>query len=633
MIIYQSSKEEFINNVLDSEIDQIISRSFKAKALSTPSKSELRSWRNSLSYMQQVLNDQEIPGDCGVAIEYKIPQTSKRIDFIITGQDQEKKENAILIELKQWETAELTDQDAVIRTYINNGAKDVSHPSYQAWSYSALLEGFNEAVYSLPILLKPCAYLHNYAEDGIINHSFYSHYIEKAPIFLKSDKLKLRNFIKRYVKYGDTSEIIYRIEIGKIKPSKSLADSLSSMLKGNQEFILIDDQKLVYEKALALARQSSITKKKVFIIEGGPGTGKTVVAVNLLVKITNMGLTCHYVTKNAAPRAVYETKLTGSFRKTHISNLFKGSGSYTDAERNSIDVLVVDEAHRLNEKSGLYANLGENQIKEIIQAATCSIFFIDEDQRVTIQDIGRKKEILKWAQLADAEIHEAELASQFRCSGSDGYLAWLDNTLQIRETANNMLDPKDYYFRVFESPIDLRAQIYQLNKLNNKSRLVAGYCWNWNSKKNPDAYDIILPNFDFKMRWNLASHGGKWLIEPTSVTEVGCIHTCQGLELDYIGVIIGPDLIIRDGKVITDPFKRSSMDKSIRGFKKLLAQNKTEGSLMLDQLIKNTYRTLMTRGMKGCFIYCSDLETSEFIKGRLKNAYPNDDLLTLAAEN
>jgi len=632
MIIYQNTRTAFLKDVNDAEIDEVIKSAFKAKQLSIPAENELRSWRNSLVYMGQVLNDDELPRDCGVAIEYKIPQTSKRIDFIITGFSESKKEHAVLVELKQWDSAEMTDQDAIVRTYINKGKKEVNHPSYQAWSYSALLEGFNEAVYTIPIQLKPCAYLHNYPADGVINNKFYSDYINKAPLFLKADKLKLREFIKQYVKYGDQKQIIYKIEQGKIRPSKGLADSLASMLKGNQEFILIDDQKTVFEKALSMAKTASGEKKKVFIVEGGPGTGKTVVAVNLLVKTTNLGLMSHYVTKNAAPRAVYEAKLTGSIKKSHISNLFKGSGAYYASEKNSMDVLIVDEAHRLNEQSGLYSNLGENQIKEIIQTAKCAVFFIDEDQRVTIQDIGTKKEIIKWARLADAEIYEAELSSQFRCSGSDGYLAWLDSLLQIKDTANDTLDSKEYDFRVFDSPNDLRDEIFRLNRLNNKARLVAGYCWDWKSKKDPNAYDIELKGFDFKMQWNLASYGSTWLINPESVSEVGCIHTCQGLELDYIGVIIGLDLVVRNGKLITDATKRSSMDRSIRGFKNLLKQNKSGTEIFLDKIIKNTYRTLMTRGLKGCFVYCTDSETSSFIKTKLSMRYLENENFSIAAE-
>jgi uncharacterized protein len=635
MIVYQNTKGSFLDDVLTNNIDQIIQDAFKKKLNASISQSEKKSWKNSLQYMNNVLQDTAIPEDCNVSIEYRIPQTSKRIDFILTGQNENKEDYALLIELKQWETAELTSKDAIIKTYLGKSEREVSHPSYQAWSYAALLNGFNETVYIENIQLKPCAYLHNYVRDGIIDNAFYADYIEKAPIFLKSDAIKLRDFIKKYLKYGDRSRIMYRIESGKIKPSKSLADSLSSMIKGNDEFILIDDQKLIYETAIGLAKRSSEKNKHVLIVEGGPGTGKTVVAVNLLVTLTKLGLLAQYVTKNAAPRAVYESKLTGTLKKTHISNMFKGSGSYVDTDRNAFDALIVDEAHRLNEKSGLFNNLGENQIKEIIHASKCSIFFIDEDQRVTLNDIGKKDEIIKWANLAGAEVHETELASQFRCNGSDGYLAWLDEVLGIRETANDKLDPEEYDFRIFSSPNELRDAIFEKNRKNNKSRLVAGYCWYWKSKKDPTSFDITIPGHPFQMRWNLLNYGGPWLIDPDSVSEVGCIHTCQGLELDYVGVIIGPDLIVRNGKVITDVSKRATDDRSVKGYKKLLANSGSKDSReRLDLIVKNTYRTLMTRGLKGCYLYCTDKETEQYFRSGINSSmeYGENNDLSVAAE-
>ncbi len=391
-----------------------------------------------------------------------------------------------------------------------------------------------------------------------------------------------------------------------------LADSMVNMLKGNQEFVMIDDQKLVYEEALKLTTIATSNRKQVLIVKGGPGTGKSVVAINLLVEITRRGLLTRYVSKNASPRAVYESKLTGTFRKSVISNLFSGSGAFVNVKSNTFDTLIVDEAHRLNERGGLYGNIGENQIKEIINAARCTIFFIDEDQRISLSDIGRIDEITKWARLAGADIHEMELSSQFRCNGADGYLAWLDHVLQIRNTANYTLDGINYDFKVFDSPSELRDVIFEKNKTNNKSRLVAGYCWEWLSKKNNQAYDIVLPEYDFKMKWNFNNDLYLWIVKPDSVNEVGCIHTCQGLEVDYIGVIIGPDMIVRNGTVLTHPALRAKGDQTVKGWKKLLEKNPEEGKAILRGIIKNTYRTLMTRGMKGCYVFCTDPETREY---------------------
>lgn len=240
---------------------------------------------------------------------------------------------------------------------MGHGLSEELHPSYQAWSYSTLLYGFNTVVYDEQISLRPCAYLHNHIDNNTASNQFYSDYLEKSPAFYKGDKEKLQAFISSYVKYGDNKDIMYRIDNGEVRPSKQLADCVGSMLKGNKEFIMIDDQKLVYEGALALTRRSSNQRKNVLIVDGGPGTGKSVVAINLLAQSIKKGLNTRYVTKNAAPRAVFEAKLTGSMTKSAISNLFTGSGSFVNSGLNEFDSLIVDEAHRLVRKSGIMKTL------------------------------------------------------------------------------------------------------------------------------------------------------------------------------------------------------------------------------------------------------------------------------------
>jgi DUF2075 family protein len=615
MIVYSSTKAGFKNDVMTNGIGDIIYDAYKSATGKSTGKSEIDSWMNSLQYMDRVLNDDGIPHDAGVAIEYHLPQSSKRIDFILTGMDHEQRESAVLVELKQWQKARLTSSDAIVVTQFKHGERETPHPSYQAWSYKRLLEDFNQTVQEEHIRLFPCAYLHNYEADDVITNAFYGEHIRNAPLFLKNDALKLQHFIKGHVKYGDKNQIMYRIDHGKIKPSKNLADQLLSMLKGNEEFVLIDDQKVVFETAISLAAKSSEKMKKVLIVEGGPGTGKSVVAINLLVELTRREHVAQYVTRNSAPRVVYETKLTGSFRKSHISNMFSGSGSFHAVMPGSFDCLIVDEAHRLNKKSGMYSHLGENQVKEIIKAAKLSVFFIDEDQKVTLKDIGDKDEIRRWAAEMKAQVTELALESQFRCNGSDGYLAWLDHALQIRETANDVLETDDYDFRILDSPAELHELIRHKNKEKNKARMVAGYCWKWVSKKKPMLKDIVIGGY--KATWNLDSDGQAWIIKPDSVNEVGCIHTCQGLEVDYIGVIVGPDLVVRNGKVITRAAERASTDKSIHGWKALYKESPAAADARLDAIIKNTYRTLMTRGQKGCFVYFVDDETRRFFQNKI----------------
>jgi len=622
LIVYDGNKSSFLGDHDNRNIEDVIAAKYLQRTGRYAPHGEMRAWKASLAEMAKVLRDDEIPEDVGVGVEFGIPQTSKRIDFIISGRAKDNRPNLIIVELKQWSEASLTGKDGIIlaRRGGPTPEREGAHPCYQAWSYAALLEGFNEAIYEKNVVLKPCAYLHNYVRDDVVDNEFYGAYLDKAPLFLRGEEelSRLRQFIKDHVKSGDNGRLIYEIERGRIRPSKMLVDSLSGMLAGNTEFVLVDDQKVTFETAVATARSASNKRKSVVLVRGGPGTGKSVVAVNLLVQLSRLGLLCKYVSKNAAPRAVYTAKLTGSMRKSVISHMFTGSGSFTTSSENEFDALVVDEAHRLNEKSGLYGNLGDHQIKEIIHSSKCSIFFTDDDQVVTLKDIGTAEHIEACANAVGARVQHLELASQFRCSGSDGYLAWLDDALGIRSTANQQLNTHEYDFRVLDSPIEVHELITKKNSKNNKSRVVAGYCWDWVSKRDPTKTDITLPEFGYAKRWNLDQDGSLWIMAPKSVEQVGCIHTCQGLELDYVGVIIGTDMRFSNGSPSTHAESRSKNDRSIRGWKKMMKVDPEGTTAKLDRIIRNTYRTLMTRGMKGCYVYCVDHALGAHFKSRIQ---------------
>lgn len=626
MLVYEGIKSGFIDDVDLGIIADKIRNKYIEVVKRRPSAPEFNSWKNSMQYMRGVLSDTEIPNNTGIAIEYNIPPTGCRIDFMMSGYNKSKS-NVVIIELKQWDKCtEVGEMDGIykVNTYTGGGLRDVNHPSYQAMTYANLIRDYNESVQLQDINVVPCAYLHNYYfdnDDTLLSNN-YKEYTDAAPLFGHNDVLKLRDFIKKYIEDGDDGNILYEIDHGRIRPSKMLQDSLTQMLKGNKEFYMIDTQKIVYEYALRNAIDTvGSNSKNVMIVRGGPGTGKSVLAINLLVELSKRKMTTFYVSKNDAPRRVYSTKLKGNFTKNYIDHLFLGSGKFVESQRNELDVLVVDEAHRLNEKSGFYHNEGENQIKEIINAAKFSIFFIDENQKVTLLDIGSEALIKKFANELGAGIYTYELDSQFRCNGSDGYLAWLDNILEIRETANFDIDGFDYDFRVFDDPNEMRKAIEEKNKNNNKSRLVAGYCWNWptgNTRNDTNFHEITIPEYNFEISWNLDG-GEAFAIGENSVNEAGCIHTVQGLEFDYVGVIIGDDMRYDDDHILTDYKKRAKTDTSLNGIKKIASENGEEfANKIADSIIKNTYRTLMTRGMKGCYVYCTDKKLQEHLKKVMK---------------
>ncbi|MGN0188518.1 MAG: DNA/RNA helicase domain-containing protein [Candidatus Cryptobacteroides sp.] len=618
MIIYRNTKAGFVDDVRSNNIASIIEKEFELHHIPHNNDAEYRSWANSMQYLRNVVDVPEIDNLCQIAIEYQIPLTSKRVDFLISGVDELNRNNVVVIELKQWETSGKTSRADVVTAFTGGADRSVVHPSYQAYSYAKTIENFNENVQKYRISLHPCAYLHNYKESNRsnIDCALYKEALEMAPVFLENDTSKLSKFVSGFVRKRGELDLLFIIEDGRLRPAKALQDALGSMLKGNQEFYLIDEQKVAFETIRKLVHNSlkeGASSKYTIIVEGGPGTGKSIVAIQLLSDLIRSGYTANYVTKNAAPRNVYFEKLRrDAYKQNYIRTLFKGSGSYFDAGKNIFDCLIVDEAHRLQMKSGMFQNLGECQAREIIHASKVSVFFIDEDQVVTTSDVGSVDLIKDCAEKEGSHLiygRDINLVSQFRCNGSDGYLAFLDDVLGIRETANTEMDI-DYDIRIFDSPTKMRESLREKNKVANKARMIAGYCYDWVSKNDKNQFDIILPD-GFKAQWNF-SDTNTWAIDEDSFEQVGCIHTSQGLEFDYVGVIIGMDLIFRNGEVCTDFTARSKTDKSLKGIKT------SRNYQLADRIIRNTYKTILSRGQKGCFIYCEDANLRKYLLKRLQ---------------
>jgi len=618
MLAYVATKAEFLRDA--ATIEDIVRDRVRQRLNINVGESEYRAWRNSLgNAMSNVMRSDGIPDDIGVAIEYRLDLGRKRIDFMLSGRDELDKPALYIIELKQWEKIEESETKDHVKTYLGGAVREELHPSYQAWSYQSRLESYNEFVYETGVKMGACSYLHNCPTNNVVGSSRYEAILSKAPVFIKGQIEDLTETIGKHIVSGSGVEILKKVDESPIRPSARLADAVGNMLKGIEEFILLDEQKTVYEKIIESATKSQTGKKRVIIVDGGPGTGKSVISINALASLTKERLNARYVTANGAPRDVFKAKLSNELTSDSFKQLFSGSGSFHSMEKDSYDVLIADEAHRLTAKSGFYKNEGENQIKEIISASRTSVFFIDEAQKVTWADIGEKDSIKEFAAKEGAEIQEYQLNSQFRCNGSDDYLAWLEQFLGVKPSTGQLFSEGSFDFQVFDSPTELHEEIKRLNKLNGKSRMVAGYCWNWVSKNDFEKRDIIIGGY--RARWNLQKYDDSWIINPNSVNEVGCIHTCQGLEVDYVGVIIGDDLRFEQGGLITDPSARAKTDKSLSGFKKALQTDEKKALLKADELIRNTYRTLMSRGMRGCYMYCTDEATNNYFKKAIKEMW------------
>lgn len=325
MIVYASSVEQFNFDVTRNHISDIIVEKMKEYNISGGQKNEYMSWINSLQFMKNVLDSKDIPLDANVAIEYQIPRTSKRVDFIISGADEYGKDNVIVIELKQWTKAEKINDERVhsVLSYTGGALRQVNHPSYQAYAYSVFIKNASATVQDGNISIIPCAYLHNYDDKYVdqLNDPIYKMWYEEAPFFVKSQYDDIQKFIKKYIKMKSSdSELLYKIDNGRIRPAKALQDCIVSVLKGNAEFVLLDDQATAFDICIDMMKDCvNDNQKRTVIIQGGPGTGKSVLAINLLKELTTRELNASYVTKNSAPREAYLKLLSKSDLKKEVN--------------------------------------------------------------------------------------------------------------------------------------------------------------------------------------------------------------------------------------------------------------------------------------------------------------------------
>ncbi len=665
MIVYQNTAKGFMQHVSNFEIADRIKEAYKQKTGKTIfNPTEVESWMNSLDRMDRILRGSGIPDDCGILVEFGLPSTAKRIDFIIAGKDDQGRKNFVIVELKQWQEAEsTTKEDVVITPYF--GRSLTTHPSYQASSYKSYLSDFNENVYTKKLNPYSCAYLHNYVEKNPepLKASVYARSIAESPLYFRADHAKLREFLFRHVGRGHGLEILYDIESGNIRPSKQLIDHVTGLFNGNPEFTLLEEQKIAYEVALEAGLKSSDTGKKVILINGGPGTGKSVVSMSLLGGFLKHRKNVFFVAPNASFRDTMLSKLTQGKDSSRAKILLTGSAKYFEVPQNTYDILITDEAHRLK-NGNAFMYQGQNQVADIINAAKVSIFFVDNAQMIRPQDIGSTDEIKTQAKAHKAEVIEVKLETQFRCAGADGFVNWINDVLGIQETGNyDGWDRKSFEFIIAENPNALREWINKKSESGFNARLLAGYAWPWTSERegnrNAQVPDVAIPEHGFKMPWNSRSVGTTWATDPNGLHQIGCVHTSQGLEFDYVGIIVGLDLqyrfLDRSGKTVT--LGELPTVKSAQGtlsFEEAAEQQEIyeaaeEASFSsgeyfsewknyydsagksglkndpqkMNQMIRNIYRILFTRGMKGCGVYFHDRNLERYFRYRLGKTTPH----------
>jgi len=615
MILYHAELGEFKDDVDNNQIVDRILEQFQYHLGYTPGRSEQQAWSSSLKYMETAVRRAELPDDCGVMIEFKLPTTSRRVDFMVTGKDVAGRDNYVLVELKQWSEAEKSATPRLVNTFLGGGFRDVPHPSYQAMSYNTFLTEFNEEIYTRNIIGSACAYLHNYRQkspEPLLDEQ-YGDFIQQAPLFFQDDTAELQTYLKRFLSQGNGMNICYFIENGRLKPSKKLIENVTSLFRGNEAFTLIDDQAVAFEK---IVHQCSLPsqRKRVIIVEGGPGTGKSVVSMNVFGKLLSQGKYVNFVAPNAAFRTVLVEKLyqDKAEKRAYLEQLVGGSSSFHDVPRGLFDVLIVDEAHRLKDGTA-YMYRGENQVEDIINAAKVAVFFIDDGQQIRREDLGSVSSINDAAKRFGALVSHMTLTAQFRCSGAEGYVNWITDVLQLEQTGNEEgWDEGDFDFRILDTPQQVYEMIRRHQHKGSDARMLAGYAWPWTSAGNNDAQvnDVCIDEHNFSMPWNSRTKSSLWAIRPEGKEQVGCIHTSQGLEFDYVGVLFGNDITFDP---LTGRVEGVYEEYYDRTGKSGLRDKPEELTLY----IKSIYKILCSRGMKGCYVFVRDEKLKRYMKQRL----------------
>lgn len=636
MIIYSDLKNNFVKSVESNMIVDLIEEKMIEKGFKIGNDSEKKSWNNSLQFVANILRNKDIKNSTYIALEYKITNSLKRIDVLLTGEEESGIKNAYIIELKQWESSENSEKHDYVYTWVGKNIREVLHPSYQASQYRYLLETFNSSVESGNIKCHSCAYLHNAKKsdnDNLLDENHCS-FINETPIYFKNDYEKLTQDIISKIGWGNGFSILNELDNAPPVVSKSLNNELLNIVKNEQSFMLIDSQKEIFEKIINVK-----SNKSSFIINGEPGTGKSVLAINLLVKLLSLGKKVAFVTPNMSFRNILKESLKRLMKqnknKLSISGCFYGAGSFWNSNYEEFDWIIVDESHRLSKGPTLFYK-GKNQIEDLLKASKNCVFFVDDEQTIRGDNIGTSHNILNISKQyrKNNEIYfgdEYKLETQFRCSGQAGYINAIKNVLQLEETADFYLNDYKYDFRICDTPQEMVDLIRNKNKYGNKnSRIVAGYAWKWISKeKSIDElklsinHDIVIPEHNFSMSWNENDKDMLWALNDVNVERVGCIHTCHGSEFDYCGVIIGNDLKIDNNNIIygdkDNYFDVKGKSNLINKFEIDKKKAKIDANSKLTYFIKKIYKILLTRGQLGTYVYICDPLLREYFKKHLKN--------------
>ncbi|MDJ0463063.1 DUF2075 domain-containing protein [Streptomyces sp. H27-C3] len=586
--------------------------------------SEKRSWQNSLPALANTLIDAGL-GDIEVFVEYPVPLSSYRVDALLAGAHPTTGEPSyVVVELKQWtEATPVPDsEDLVVVKGMGNIAR--LHPIAQVRRYCDHIADFTKSLHGHAHRISGAAYLHNATNFGVDPLFDFPH-DDYGRLFTGSSKGEFQEYLTKRLAPTSGAQAADDLHPEAIAPSKQLMQVAADEIKDRSQYNLLDEQQVAYSlvmRAVKKARQSDF--KEVIVVTGGPGSGKSVIAIQLLGEMYRNDYTGIHVTGSKSFTTTLQ-KVAGK-GNSRIQKLFRYFNNFTHAEKNALDVLLCDEAHRIRESSNHRFTPKDKrserkQIEELLDAARVPVFLLDEHQVVRPGEMGTAQEIDDAAKAKGLTVRHVNLDGQFRCGGSRAYEEWVLRLLGLAPGGPIPWSGDDnFQVQVAETPQELEAILRSHQGAadgKQQARMTAGFCWPWSEPVLDDdknfvglVDDVTLPVWDWKHPWNVQgdrSVGGfpsknLWATDPAGFSQVGCIYTAQGFEYDWNGVIFGPDLVWRDGLWIAD--KKASKDT-------VVARAKQDE---FEHLIRNTYKVLLTRGMQGTVLFSTDEETREKLR-------------------
>jgi hypothetical protein len=583
-----------------------------------PSTSEYRSWQRSIPALRSDLLAAGLD-EVEMLFEYQLPLTSKRADVVLVGQHpQTRGPSYLVVELKQWSHAEqFEDSDSLIRIE-QYGQRPVTHPTLQVRDYCDYLLGFTTVLADQPKSLAGVAYLHN-ATDSAVEDLFRLPGDRLGSVFTGQRRGEFQDFLRTRFAPGQSGAVYAdHLLSSRIAPSKQLLAVAAEEVQHREMFVLLDEQRDAYNFVLhAVERARRANTKTAVIVSGGPGSGKSVIALSLLGELSRQGRSVLHATGS---RSFTQTlrKVAGK-RAPRVQKMFQYFNSFVAAAPNDLDALILDEAHRIRETSAsrwtrAEHRTGKPQVEELLAAARVPVFLLDEFQVVRPGEQGTVEDIEKHAAHQGIDVVKIDLDAQFRCGGSEEYVLWVKALLGLQPGGPiEWIGDPHFDVEVVDSPYEMEAYLATKLKGGYSARMAAGYCWPW-SDPRPDG--TLVPDVrigDWFKPWNLKgdrSIGGApaaalWATDPAGFDQVGCVYTAQGFEYDYAGVILGPDLLWRDGRWVA--VRAANKDPDFK--------NRTKVSdADFDRLVRNVYKVLLTRGMRGVALYSTDRQTQAYLR-------------------